>query len=93
MVCDDKWLQAAASSIYMAGLMIGVIISGSASDRQVIRAMACKMIYLNFEAANKDLLLQLTGYSLSFQNSLYMICVPLQILCHEYKNGTQYEIK
>ena len=32
LVCDDKWLVATASSIYMAGLMVGVVVFGMVSD-------------------------------------------------------------
>ena len=33
MVCEDRWIQATSKSVFMAGLMIGVIIFGSLSDQ------------------------------------------------------------
>lgn len=36
LVCDRQWLIATATSVYMAGLMVGVFISGNLSDRRVL---------------------------------------------------------
>ena len=33
LVCENKWMHATASSVYMAGMMVGVLSSGAISDR------------------------------------------------------------
>lgn len=36
MVCDRRYLQATATSVFMAGMMVGVIVTGTLSDQYVI---------------------------------------------------------